>query len=188
MLESIKNEKRSFTTSQGRETYYSYISHSRDAHAYQNTTILPLSKPLKYEYKGLSLILPHELFSMVECFEKSEYILNLLDNWDDEGSESYSLKTWCSAVSFVASYALEVYKKENRIIDTPRIFPSMKGSIDIDWETPQYGWLVNIEKGGTKASYFADNLQNKEEIESEFVVKDFKFYESPLSKLFPNNA
>ncbi len=183
MLESVKNEKRSFTTSQGRDTYYSYISHSRDAHAYQNTTILPISKPLKYEYKGLSLILPHELFSIVECFEKSKHILNLPDNWDDEGSESYSFETWCSAVSFVASYALEVFKKERRIIDAPRICPSAYGSIDIDWELPKYSWLVNIKSGGLEASYYADNVL-KEESEGYFTVATFDYYISDVSKLF----
>lgn len=186
MLEYIRIKEQNIENVRGKNALsFSFLSHSRDTN-FQNTHLFSFSKTesfLKYEYGNLVFFLPHSLLPIVESIKKSEYILNLPNNWDDEGSETYAYETWLGAVSFLLNYALEVFRKEGRVIDVPKIYPSMKGSIDIDWETPKYGWLVNIEKSGLKATYFADNLQTKKELEGEFLTKDFNFYTSPIFQI-----
>jgi hypothetical protein len=100
---------------------------------------------------------PTELKNLIVTLEKAEKILELKDNWDDEGSEHISPITFSTAVYFLITYAKNIFQYSGVCIDIPSIYPSSNGSIDIDWETERYGLIINIAKDGAEASYYGDD-------------------------------
>jgi len=73
-----------------------------------------------------------------EAVKKSEYILEIEDNWDGEGSPGYSESTWKKAINFIYLYAEEIWNKLNINISPPDILPGPEGSIDLHWKEDNY--------------------------------------------------
>jgi hypothetical protein len=111
----------------------------------------------RYTFQSFSATLPIDLVAISECIKKSEKIVELPNDWDGEGSENYTQETFIATISFLINYAKQIYLESKICIDIPKIYPSANGSIDIDWETGTYGFLINIAKGGKKATYYADD-------------------------------
>jgi hypothetical protein len=103
--------------------------------------------------------LPTAFPFLVNLLNRSKKILDLKENWDDNGSEIILESTLASACSFLLEYAEAINKKYGYTIDEPKIYPNAYGSIDIYWDMDSYEFLVNIEKGGISATYYADNKQ-----------------------------
>jgi hypothetical protein len=103
--------------------------------------------------------------------EKSKYILDLKDNWDDEGSVGYDKITWVKSVEFVTKYANWILESFNKIIDTPKIYHGPKGGIDILWERENYRMLIHIDKEGVNGLFYADNNDGQIS-EGQFHVQD----------------
>lgn len=132
-----------------------------------------IPEDISYNFRDeISFILPIELKEIVNCLKSAEYILTFKDNWDNEGSEGYSVDTWIGASLFLLEYAHQIYAKSGNCIDIPKIYPSSNGSIDIDWETETYGLIVNIAKGGELGTYYGDN-KAKQMTEGIFNPKNF---------------
>ena len=105
--------------------------------------------------------LPEKLAYLFPVIEKSESILLLEDDWDDEGSEGYDKVAWEAAVKFLMDYAQSLYQDFNIQIDVPKVYPGPKGSIDIIWEVEQYRLVVNVNKNGEDVMFYADNYKNQ---------------------------
>lgn len=104
---------------------------------------------------------PSELSDLLEVVQSSRSILELKDNWDDEGSPAYSEATWNRAVLFFLKNALWVWKNHATIIDAPRILPGPKGTIDLHWETETYELLINIPiEPSAPATFYGDDRGN----------------------------
>jgi hypothetical protein len=115
-------------------------------------------------YQGVSKhhVLVEQLHSkLITVLKKAEIILELKDNWDEEGSEHISPTTFSTAVYFLITYAEDIFRYSGNCIDIPSIYPSSNGSIDIDWETETYGLIINIAKDGAEASYYGDNKSSQ---------------------------
>ena len=74
----------------------------------------------------------------------SRYILDLEDNWDEEGSLRFNEGTWIRATHFVKQVALSFRQSSGIWVDPPRILPGPKASIDIHWKTSKRELLINI--------------------------------------------
>jgi hypothetical protein len=115
-----------------------------------------------YTFKGNSLgFLPSELAFLFETIDKSQYILQLEDDWDDAGAEKYEETTWKNAMFFLIRYAKVLYDNFNIIINSPKIYHGPNGSIDILWEPSAYRLVINIPKKGDKAMFYADNYKDQ---------------------------
>jgi hypothetical protein len=125
-----------------------------------------------YEFGKDVFKLPVKLKGVIDCVRKAQNILCLEDNWDNEGSEGYLSETWLAVVYFLFYYGEQIYLKFGHCIDVPKIYPSSKGSIDIDWETDSYGLIINVAKGGEQATYYGDN-KGHQMTEGVFNPKDF---------------
>lgn len=80
-----------------------------------------------------------------DVIEASRCILDLEDDWDEEGSLRFSEATWIRATHFVKQVALSFRQQPNGFwVDPPRILPGPKGSIDIHWKTSKRELLINI--------------------------------------------
>ncbi|KAA6347333.1 hypothetical protein EZS27_005192 [termite gut metagenome] len=105
--------------------------------------------------------IPTELRNLIAVLKKAETILELKDNWDEEGNEHISPATFSATVHFLITYAKNIFYHSGDCIDIPSIYPSSNGSIDIDWETETYGLIINIAKDGAEASYYGDNKSSQ---------------------------
>ena len=115
-----------------------------------------------YFFKGKPLVvLSSELTFLFKTMNKSQYILQLEDDWDDAGSEKYQDQTWINAMSFLARYAQNLFNDFNIIINSPKIYHGPKGSIDILWEPSAYRLVINIPKDGNKAMFYADDYKDQ---------------------------
>jgi hypothetical protein len=88
--------------------------------------------------------IPEALDSIADAVEKSEYILHLPDDWDDEGSPHYERETWERAVKFVLRNAVELWRKERVRAEPPAVQNGPEGSIDIHWRSPGAELLINV--------------------------------------------
>ncbi len=98
--------------------------------------------------------------------EKSKYILDLKDDYDDEGAESYSYEIWEKATKFLIDNAKEIFFQKQKVIDTPRILHGPNGSIDILWKNSEYRLLINIDSDST-LSFYGDYYKESKKFEGE---------------------
>lgn len=134
-----------------------------------------------YVFNGSSLgEIPNDLLYLLETIEKSKYILDLKDNWDDEGSEGYEELSWIASIKFILDYAKALYNDFNVKIDIPKIYQGPKGSIDIIWETVTYRLVVNVDKNGEDAMFYADNYSNQT-TEGVFKLNHFNRFLLPIA-------
>lgn len=130
---------------------------------------------------GKKYELPIELDALkTRLQDTSKNILSLKDNWDEEGSQAFTDQTFSGVADFLVTYSKYIFKKYHKIIDIPYITPSGNGSIDIDWDTDSYCFLVNIAEKGDDAEYYSSD-QNRQESKGRFLVHEFKMNLLPLA-------
>jgi hypothetical protein len=110
----------------------------------------------------------------LEAIESSRWILDLEDDWDEQGAERYSEVTWSRACGFLARQTTLARRSLGRELPTPAILPGPNGSIDLHWKTRRFELLVNIPREETKsATFYGDdygtlcirgNLNTSEEV------------------------
>jgi hypothetical protein len=94
--------------------------------------------------KVCGIVLPQELTYLSKVIEKSRWMLDLRDNWDDEGSPAYTEKTWKRAMTFLLKNAVALWQEKQLLINAPAVHNGPEGSIDIYWETPSKKLLINV--------------------------------------------
>jgi len=104
---------------------------------------------------------------MCKTLEKSKYILNLQDNWDDEGSKRYKLSTWKRMAKFFANCNERAFNFQSSL-DSPIISHSINGSIDVFWKDKNYKLLVNIPEDLNEKATFYGRGNKGNEIRGEF--------------------
>lgn len=110
----------------------------------------------KYKFE-----LPLEFDNLVKAIQKSESILELADNWDNEDSKSYSEITLLKSINFLTRCAIKIQKDLGILIKTPHIFPGQNGSIDLLWNNCNSTLLINFPEGNNNiASFYGDDQKN----------------------------
>jgi hypothetical protein len=92
---------------------------------------------MKYNFFETPLEVTH--IDLIPAFEKSKAILDLLENWDDEGALPYEKTVLIEAVSLVN-------KLHRSNWPLPKIYHGPRGSIDCLWENSENTFLVNCGK------------------------------------------
>jgi len=82
--------------------------------------------------------------SILAAIEASRSILDLPDNWDEEGSPSYAESTWERATIFIKVTTSAYRRIVGSWIEPPKITPGPDGSIDIRWKSAKRTLLINI--------------------------------------------
>jgi hypothetical protein len=114
--------------------------------------------PVTINGKRIAYI-PAPLKSVYEAIEKSKYILDLKENWDDEGALGYDFEVWKRAALFISKLSTKIFKSYGQIIKAPKIYHGPNGSIDIYWENESFNLLINIPKIGL-GTFYGDNYKN----------------------------
>jgi len=110
-----------------------------------------------------SIVVAEPFFSIVDEIEKSKYILELREGWDDSNAKSISSDVWNSSVLFLIRYSEVIRECYSIVISTPEINPCRNGSIDLSWRTSKARMLINVRKenGEIVAFYYGDMYNNK---------------------------
>src|SRR5271165_742010 len=74
--------------------------------------------------------------------EQASKMLELEDDWDGEGSQTYSRDTFNRAVAFLTRHS-EQLKPYGIRLPVPKIGPGPDGSIDLHWKRRSWELLVN---------------------------------------------
>lgn len=117
--------------------------------------------------------LPGPLREVREAIEASRDLLQLEDNWDEEGGRRIDEDTWLRTVRFLTRYASWLWDASGRALDVPDIMPVPEGSIDLHWDYPKYELLINIPAQSDKPAGFYGDDRGKIVIEGHFDPQDF---------------
>lgn len=122
--------------------------------------------------------IPYELRDLFREINKSKYILELIENHDNQGAIAYSNNTWKKTIIFLAEYVSLIYKESGKIVTSPKIFHGPDGSIDLQWKTNDFKLLINIPDETNIATFFG-NYQNNQEVEGSFYIDNYKLHLLP---------
>ena len=126
---------------------------------------------------------PVGLKPLMQELEASKSILDLPENWDDDGALSVSPIIYETATRFLQNYASFIFKKYKAIIETPSISPVKNGSIDLEWHTPTSQLLINI-RDTQNAYFYCDNYNNVNPIKGSIPLKTVEpFFAAWMLKL-----
>ena len=116
------------------------------------------------------LNVPKGLESLMQEIKASKDILNLSENWDENGALPISPLIYETATCFLQNYAFFVYKKYKALIEIPSINPVKNGSIDLEWHTRTVQLLVNI-RDTQNAYFYGDHYNNINSIKGSVSVQ-----------------
>ena len=101
------------------------------------------------------------LSDIQEAITASRSILELEDDWDDQGSPGYSETTWRRASEFLLRQANLARMSLDRELPVPKILPGPNASIDLHWKLAGFELLVNIPSDGAQpATFYGDDYRN----------------------------
>jgi hypothetical protein len=92
--------------------------------------------------------LPH----IAKAIANSKYILDLEEDWDDEGANATNLSTYDRAINFIRNYSIKIFQSGIRI-SAPTIEILRDGSIGVNWETSKASFLIVFDESNEKFSY-----------------------------------
>ncbi len=98
-------------------------------------------------------VINKELEHLIPIIEKSKRMLELDDDWDDEGSIGYTQETWDKSIQFLIDYNMWYLKIYNRLLEVPKIYIGPKGGIDIIWENTNT-LFIYLNKEVTRIDYY----------------------------------
>lgn len=123
---------------------------------------------------NISIKVPYQFNDLVKSIKESKKLLDLKDNWDDQGSPGYSEETLQQAIRLIVNYSRKIWVEEGIVIDAPKILPAQNGSIDLFWEKDEYTLLINVPRyPGYLAGFYGD-FKNDEYIEGKFNLSLYK--------------
>jgi hypothetical protein len=102
------------------------------------------SRPLAQARRLCGIEVPSALSDIADAIDKSRSILDLPDDWDDEGSPRYAPETWERAVRFVLKNTVNLWRSEQVRVPAPAIHNGPAGSIDLHWKTRGAELLINV--------------------------------------------
>lgn len=120
-----------------------------------------------------TFLLNRKLTSIYKAIQSSKSILDLKDDWDEDGALPCKPLIYTRAIEFLVRYANEVLVSHNFSIDYPEINLVKDGSIDLEWRDENYILLINIlntEK--LDIHYYGEDLKSKT------IIKGFIDYNS----------
>lgn|GEM_PF-1232518 len=125
---------------------------------------------------SITVSLPNELNYLANTILTSKYILDLEDNWDDDGAEKYEDTTLKIAIEFLINFGNWINHNRHSQMYIPQILHSSDKSIDIFWEEEDFRLIINIAEIGDKASFYWDNAKDLSQyIEGNFNIENVNF-------------
>ena len=135
----------------------SWLDHPprRELHWKAHPKQILLSRKL---WKVVAFVSPDfQLSHIHQAIQDSKKILDLAEDFDDQGSPAYEESTWNRAGRFVEKYAERLLVKSGAIFPAPKILPGPEGSIDVLWKSDEIQLLVNFpQKSEDPAEFYGE--------------------------------
>jgi hypothetical protein len=97
------------------------------------------------------------LADLLSAIDNSRSMLDLPDDWDDEGSPRIMEETWRRATDYLRRHAHLLYELNGSHIPIPRILPGPEGSVDLHWKTGRRELLANVPAAADQpATFYGD--------------------------------
>lgn len=110
-------------------------------------------------------------FTMFELYKESQKLLQLKNDWDDEGAKEIKEVTLYKALSFLNTLVTYIYFDKNCNIDLPKLLPSPDGNINIYFHNEQFELCIDIPEKGSIINIYGDNYST-DKIKGSFDLKD----------------
>jgi len=105
-------------------------------------------------------VVPAIIKELDEAIQRSKVILELQDDWDEEGSPSYSESTWNRATEFLFQNTLRIWRSHRLSLEIPKILQGPNGSIDLLWRTAKRDLLINVPANPEElGSFYGDDKE-----------------------------
>jgi hypothetical protein len=128
---------------------------------------------LKIDILDKSFLLNRKLTNIYKAIQNSENLLELNEDWDDEGAIACNPTIYLRAIVFLVKYSNEVLISHNIVIDFPEINLAKDGSIDLEWRNENYILLINfINSRELDIHYYGEDSSSKT------IIKGFIDYKS----------
>ena len=113
----------------------------------------PNKEPININIRHHEFILPYNLGQISDAILESEYLLDLEEDWDDEGADSTNFETYKNAIDFVISSSkfLNTYSSK---VEKPFIDITRDGSISVQWDTPKATFFIIFKKNNKEYAYY----------------------------------
>jgi hypothetical protein len=138
------------------------------------------STPVPNDYKirvddELICRLPVQLYEIKKSIDEAYFMLNLEEDWDDEGGMPVDKFTFVRAIKFLINYSTFLMENYRIFLTPPQLHPGPKGSVDISWRTQKYRMLINIPSDPAKqAGYYGDDKNDGDSIKGKIPVEGVK--------------
>ena len=100
--------------------------------------------------------------SLLDLRISSNRLLELTEDWDEEGSLPYRKETLERAFDFLFGFINYAYDSTNKLVDIPRVLPGPEGSIDILWKNDRSKLLLNVPPRTELLGYYGYNRKGEE--------------------------
>jgi hypothetical protein len=137
-----------------------------EQHSFAEEKLMSVGKKVDLQEESIQ----SGLTEINEAIQESRYILNLKDDWDDEGSIGYEESTLNRATHFLTDMAKTALISFDVIIDAPKIYHGPHGSIDMLWKNENYKVLVNFPQDEQLPATFYGDTSTKESFKGSFAL------------------
>lgn len=128
---------------------------------------------------NITLNIPTSIRELENVFTEGKYILNLKDDWDDDGSVGYTQESWEAASHFIINFNKWVKGIFSGSLYLPKMSHGPKGTIDIIWQEDNFRLFVNVDFVNNKGTFYSDTPK-KQFSEGEFQLDEIKFELLPI--------
>ncbi len=102
--------------------------------------------------------LPPALSGIRDAIVRSREMLEFPNDWDEDGAKPIDKEAWRRAATFLLRHAESAWRFNASLLDAPDITPCPDGSVDLHWEYPSYGMLINFPVDPAKrAGFYGDD-------------------------------
>jgi hypothetical protein len=155
-LSSVKGSDYFTTYNFEEDTYQLEDSYKLEVN-YQN--IKKPKEKLELSIGDKKIYLDPKLHRIKDIVENSRNILELENDWDDNGALASKDYIYYRSIEILVRYAQSVFVNHQLVIDNPEINLCRDGSIDLEWRKKGLMLLINI--------------QNKENIDIHYYGEDY---------------
>ncbi len=159
---SLYREKDKFVSRKENQIYAAIYSSSFSPPKKEFEKVTWIIPKLNIELSGKTFILDRNLDKIYDCIINSKKILQLKDDWDDEGALACNKITYNRAIELLLKYTLHLFETYNLIIEEPEINLVKDGSIDLEWRNNSSILLFNIlNKPERDIHYYGEDFKSK---------------------------
>jgi hypothetical protein len=120
---------------------------------------------------GISI--PKQLRTVATAVLESRKLLELDDDWDDDGAAGFTEATWHRAACFLVRNAVTLACKHGPSVGDVEILPGSNGGLDIDWRLGDRELLIVVPSDPkSEARFYGDNGREGRQIKGTLDTSD----------------